>query len=265
MIYVIMGPTCSGKTSLANAIMDKLHCPAINYDAFQIYQDMNIGTAKLSKEDPHYSSYYLLDIKTPDKSFSVMEYQLECRKTLEKLLKTNKDIVLVGGTGLYLRASIYDYQFEVEEDRDNSDLEKLTNEELLTMLQTLDLEASKKIHVNNRKRLIRAISMIRNSSLTKTERINAQKHELIYPRDQFRFIFLSPDRETLYNNINARVVEMMNEGLVDEVKHLLNKYNLSITARQGIGYKEVIDYLDGKYSLEECVELINRWINANKD
>lgn len=256
MIYVIMGPTCSGKTEAANKLIDFLNCDAINFDAFQIYKDMNIGTSKLDRKDPHYSRYHLLDIVSPDKTFSVMEFQKICREELNKLLEKNKDVVLVGGTGLYLRATLYDYEFPAEEEKDDSDLEKMSNEELFELLKKLDLEASNNIHVNNRKRLIRAISMIRNSDITKTERINSQKHELIYPN--VRFLFLSPDRDYLYDKINKRVINMVDNGLVEEVKYLLNKYELSLTSKQGIGYKEIIDFLYGNCSLEEAISLIQK-------
>ena len=256
MIYVVMGPTCSGKTSVANAIMDKLNCDAINFDAFQIYKDMDIGTSKLEKEDPHYPRYHLLDIVSPEKSFSVMEFQSLCRKEIDSVLSKDKDVVLVGGTGLYLRATLYDYEFPIEESRDDSDLEKLSNQELHKMLEELDYDESLKIHENNRKRLIRAISMIRSSELTKTERINSQEHKLVY--DNVRFLFLSPERDKLYEDINSRVIEMVNNGLVDEVKGLLEKYDLSITARQGIGYKEIMDFLRGNCSLDEAIKLIQK-------
>ena len=254
MIYVIMGPTCSGKTALANYLIDKLDCEAINFDAFQIYKDMNVGTAKLESSGPHYSRYHLLDVVSPDKVFSVKEYQDLARAEINKLLKVSKYIVLVGGTGLYARAALYDYVFENEETAVDDDLLSLTNEELFKLLESLDLDTSKKIHVNNRKRLLRAISLIRHADKTKTEIINSQKHEPIYK--DVRFIFLNPNREELYENINKRVELMFENGLVDEVKYLLNKYNLSLTARQGIGYKEVIDYLNNELSLEECKALI---------
>lgn len=251
-----MGPTCSGKTELANYLMDKLNCDAINFDAFQIYKDMNIGTAKLDKNDPHYKRYHLLDIVTPDKTFSVMEYQKLCRETLSNLLDKNKDVVLVGGTGLYVRAALFDYNFEKEETAVDEDLLELSNEELFKLLESIDLEESKKIHMNNRKRLLRAISLIRHSNMKKTDLINMQSHKPIYK--DVRFIFISPDREELYNRINQRVIKMMDEGLIDEVKGLLNKYKLSLTATQGIGYKEVIDYLDNKLKYASCVELIQK-------
>ena len=254
MIYVIMGPTCSGKTEVANFLIDKLNCDAINFDAFQIYQDMNIGTAKISKLDKHYERYHLLDIRKPSESFSVMEYQQLCREELDKL--KDKDVILVGGTGLYVRAALYDYVFKKEEAMDNSDLEKLTNEELWSILNQLDVEESKKIHQNNRKRLIRAISLIRSSEINKTEMLNEQKHDLVYPN--VRFIFICPEREQLYKNINARVEKMFEDGLVDEVKGLLNNYKLSLTASQGIGYKEVIQLLNGEINKQECIELIQK-------
>ena len=256
MIYVIMGPTCSGKTELANYLIDKLHCDAINFDAFQIYKDMDIGTAKILKGDPHYSKYHLLDIKTPDETFSVMEYQTYCRKELDSILSTDKDVVLVGGTGLYIRAALFDYQFEKEDMPVDEDLNELSNEELHALLERLDFVESKKIHVNNRKRLLRAISLIRHTSKKKTEIISSQEHKPIYK--DVRFIFICPNRDTLYENINSRVLKMMENGLVDEVKNLLNKYQLSLTASQGIGYKEVIDYLQNKIKYEECVELIQK-------
>ena len=254
MIYVIMGPTCSGKTEVANFLIDKLDCEAINFDAFQIYQDMNIGTAKISQSDKHYQKYHLLDIRKPSESFSVMEYQQLCREELAKL--EDKDVVLVGGTGLYVRAALYDYVFKKEENIDNSDLEKLSNGELWDLLNKLDVDESKKIHQNNRKRLIRAIALIRSNEMNKTEMLNEQKHELIYP--DVRFIFICPEREKLYKNINQRVEKMFESGLVDEVKGLLAKYKLSLTASQGIGYKEVIQLLNNEINERECIELIQK-------
>ena len=251
-----MGPTCSGKTELANYLLDKLNCEAINFDAFQIYKDMNIGTAKLSKDDPHYKKYHLLDIKTPDQTFSVMEYQSLCREVLSKLLDKYKDVVLVGGTGLYVRAALFDYNFEKEGITVDDDLLELSNEDLHKLLEDLDIVESKKIHVNNRKRLLRAISLIRHSNKKKTEILNEQEHKPIYK--DVKFIFLSPDREELYKNINNRVLSMMENGLLNEVKYLLDNYELSLTAKQGIGYKEVIDYLDNKIKYACCVELIQK-------
>ncbi len=256
MIYVVMGPTASGKTKAANALIDLLDCPAINFDAFQIYQKMDIGTSKLDKSDPHYNRYHLLDFVSPKVSYSVKDFQEVCRKELDSLLKVNKDIVMVGGTGLYLRATLFDYSFNEENEIDVSYLEKYSNEELHKRLEKLDYEESKKIHQNNRKRLIRAISMIENSGVSKTELLNKQEHKLIYP--DVKFLYLCPDRKLLYEKINLRVEEMMNQGLVEEVKSLYESNELSLTARQGIGYKEVIEMLENKIDYDSCVSLIKQ-------
>lgn len=258
MIYVIVGPTASNKTKASIEIANRLSAPIINADAFQIYKDMNIGTAKISKDDQYYKNHYLLDLVTPDQSFSVKEYQSIFRKTLNDLLNKHKDVVICGGTGLYIKASLYDYEFLAEDDNKDYGLDKLSNEELYNELVLLDKSASEKIHPNNRKRLIRALTLIKNNNIKKSDLINNQLHELIYDKDNIRFLFINPPRELLYENINKRVDDMFDHGLVDEVKNLLIKYNLSITAKQAIGYKEVIDYLNGLLTLEECKELIKK-------
>lgn len=256
MLYIVCGPTGSGKTSVAKSLADFYHAPIINADAFQIYQDMNIGTAKIDKYDPYYKIHYLLDIKKPSESFSVMEYQKLFRETVSELSKKYKDIIVCGGTGLYIRASIYDYVFKEEQEVDTSDLEAMDNDELYELLMKLDPESTKTIHKNNRKRVIRAITFKRSEGITKSENISSQEHKLIY--DEIKILMLNPDREILYDSINKRVDLMFEKGLVEEVKGLLNKYQLSNTAKAAIGYKEVIDYLSGELSLEECKELIKK-------
>ena len=256
MIYVVMGPTASGKTDAANKLVDFLGCDVINFDAFQIYKKMDIGTSKLEKDDPHYSSYNLLDFVSPDVTFSVKEYQEAARKVLDALLTKDKNVVMVGGTGLYLRATLFDYSFNEEDEIDTSELEKLTNEELHKRLEELDPEESKKIHQNNRKRLIRAISMIEQAGVSKTELLAKQNHDLVYK--DVVFLYLCPPRELLYERIDKRVEQMMEQGLVEEVKGLYENNELSLTAKQGIGYKEVIEYLEGKIDYNSCVSLIKQ-------
>ena len=256
MLYIVCGPTGSGKTSVAKSLADFYHAPIINADAFQIYQDMNIGTAKIDKDDPYYKIHYLLDIKKPSESFSVMEYQKLFRETVGELSKKYKDIIVCGGTGLYIRASIYDYLFKEEQEVDTSDLEEMDNDELYELLIRLDPESTKTIHKNNRKRVIRAIAFKRSEGISKSENISSQEHKLIY--DEIKILMLKPDREILYDNINKRVETMFEKGLVNEVEQLINKYQLSNTAKAAIGYKEVIDYLSGELSLEECKELIKK-------
>ena len=256
MIYIIVGPTGSGKTEVAKQLSDYFNAPIINADAFQIYKEMDIGTAKIDKSDPYYKKHYLLDIKEPSESFSVMEYQKLFRETVDKLSKKYENIIICGGTGLYIRASIYDYTFQEEDVVEDESLNDMSNEELYSLLRKLDYDASLNIHPNNRKRVIRAITIAKNQKETKSENIAKQKHELIY--DGVKILMLSPKREDLYENINKRVDKMFELGLVDEVKKLLNKYQLSNTAKAAIGYKEVIGYLNNQTTLDECVELIKK-------
>ena len=256
MLYIICGPTGSGKTLAAKILSDYYDAPIINADAFQIYKEMNIGTAKISQDDPYYERHYLLDIKEPSESFSVMEYQKLFRETVEELSKKYENIIVCGGTGLYIRASIYDYVFNQEEDSDVSDLEALDNDTLYEMLKELDPRSLDTIHKNNRKRVIRAISIARRSGQTKSETIDQQEHKLIY--ENLKILMLNPNREDLYAHINQRVDIMFEKGLVEEVKSLKNRFNLSVTAKEAIGYKEVLSYLDGELTLEECKELIKK-------
>ena len=257
MLLVIVGPTGSGKTSVALKLADFYHAPIINADAFQIYQEMDIGTAKIAKDSEDYKKHYLLDIVKPSERYSVKEYQDDFRKVYAELKKQYQNIVVCGGTGLYIKAALYDYAFEDEEEADVSDLENLSNEELADILNKLDPKALETIHMNNRKRVIRAIQIARTHEMNKSESIDKQEHKLIVD-DEVKFLFLNPNRESLYENINKRVDIMFTQGLLDEVKDLLNKYDLSRTAKAAIGYKEVIDYLDNKCSLEECKELIKK-------
>ena len=183
------------------------------------------------------------------------EYQSDFREIYEKLIKENENVVIAGGTGLYIKAALYDYVFETYED-DTSDLEKMSNEELYKLLTELDPESTKTIHENNRKRVIHAISVARSCDKTKSEGIDSQEHKLLY--DNLRFIFINPDRELVYENINKRVEGMFKAGLVEEVKALLAKYSFSVTAKEAIGYKEVMSYLNGEMSLNDCIELVKK-------
>ena len=255
MIIVIFGPTGSGKTDVAIRLADHFNAPIINADAFQIYKDMNIGTNKIKEDDPYYKRHFLLDIKDPSESYSVKEYQDDFRKTYNELSKKYNDVIVSGGTGLYIRAALFDYKF-LDEEASTTDYSNYTNEELYIKLQELDFEASKSIHVNNRKRIIRALDLITSNGVKKSDLISSQEHKLIY--NDVRFLFLNPDRESLYESINKRVDKMIEKGLVEEVKNLKEKYDLSTTSKQAIGYKEILDYLDGETSLDEAIELIKK-------
>jgi tRNA dimethylallyltransferase len=257
MLICIVGPTGSGKTSAALKLADFYHSPIINADAFQIYQEMDIGTAKIARGSNDYKKHCLLDIVKPNQTYSLKQYHDDFRKVYNELKKEYQTIIVCGGTGLYLKAALYDYTFAAEEEMDVSDLEELSNEELTDILNKLDPKAFESIHMNNRKRVIRAIQIARTHDVNKSEAINQQEHKLVID-DEVKFLFLNPDRTSLYEHINKRVDLMFDHGLIVEVKGLLDNYQLSNTEKAAIGYKEVIDYLEGKCSLDECKELIKK-------
>ena len=256
MVYAIVGPTGSGKTSIACEVASRFNLPIINADAFQIYKGMNIGTAKISKEDPLYKQHYIIDVINPSETYSVKQYRDDFDKIIFDLLKNNKDVIICGGTGLYLRAALYDYIFPELGDLDTEKYESLSVEELYERLQKLDPVSASQIHPNNKKRVIRALIIAENSEFTKSENIASQEHKMRF--DNVEILFLNPDREELYQTINTRVDQMFENGLLAEVNSLLKQYKFSQTAYQAIGYKETIDYLNGETSFDECKELIKK-------
>jgi len=255
MTYVILGPTGIGKTKLAVEAATFYNCPIISCDAFQIYKEMDIGTGKISPNEEGFDRHYLINQLLPSEQYSVMQYQKDFRNIYTTLSNNNSNLIVCGGTGLYIKAALYDYKFETYND-DTSDLEKMTNIELKNILEKLDPESLNSIHLNNRKRLIQAISVARSCSKTKSENINEQEHKLLY--GDMRFIFVNPPRENVYDSINKRVDKMFENGLLDEVKNLIAKYDLSKTAKEAIGYKEVISYFNKEISLNECIELVKK-------
>lgn len=256
MIIVIAGPTCSGKSSLAIKLAQVLNAEIINGDAFQVYKYFDIGTAKPTLKERALVPHHLFDFVDPNTNFNVKDYQKLARKTIADLENKKRNIVIVGGTGLYQKATLYDFSFDDEDNHaDMSDLVSLTNEELYEELKKIDEESTKTIHVNNRKRVLRAIEIYRLHGKTKTSIIDSQEHKLLY---DVMFIGLNVEREKLYNDINNRVDEMIKNGLVEEVTNLKSKYPASIHAFQAIGYKELLAYLDHKLTLNEAIELIKK-------
>lgn len=239
MIIVVAGPTGVGKTKLSVMLAKKYDGIIINGDACQIYSELNIGTAKIKEEEKCGIEHLLFDIRKPNEEYSVSDYQNDLRCLLNKY--KNRNIIIVGGTGLYLTAGLYDYEFK---EMDKKDLSKYSNEELLEMCKSKDNNCN--IHVNNRIRLENFLNRVDN---------NIKMPKLLY---DVKFIGLTTDRDILYNRINQRVDEMFNEGLISEVEYLINKYGKTNVLKRAIGYKEVIDYFDEKISLEECIELIKK-------
>lgn len=256
MIIVVAGPTCSGKSSLAIKLALALDAEIINGDAFQVYKYFNIGTAKPTLKERAIVPHHLFDFVDPNTNFNVKDYQELARKTIADLENKKKNIIIVGGTGLYQKATLYDFSFDDEDNHaDMSDLVSLTNEELYEVLKQIDEKSTETIHVNNRKRVLRAIEIYRLHGKTKTSIIDSQEHKLLY---DVMFIGLNVEREKLYNDINNRVDEMIKDCLVEEVTNLKTKYPASIHAFQAIGYKELLAYLDHKLTLNEAIELIKK-------
>ena len=256
MIVVVAGPTCSGKSSLAIKLALALDAEIINGDAFQVYKYFDIGTAKPTLKERTIVPHHLFDFVDPNTNFNVKDYQELARKTIADLENKKKNIIIVGGTGLYQKATLYDFSFDDEDNHaDMSDLASLSNEELYEELRKVDEESTKTIHINNRKRVLRAIEIYRLHGKTKSSIIDTQEHKLLY---DVMFIGLNVEREKLYNDINNRVDEMIKDGLVEEVTNLKTKYPASIHAFQAIGYKELLAYLDHKLTLNEAIELIKK-------
>ena len=255
-IICIMGPTCSSKSklgeSLHSLIKDSL---IINFDAFQIYKEMDIGTAKPTKEELSKGYYYFYDYLDLTSENNIYEYQ----KMVRPFLDTHKDntLILIGGSGLYLKALLFNYIFNEENVKMPEDYYKdYSNEEIWNILKEKDPDSLKNIHVNNRKRLLRALFINESSSKTKGD-INKDKHnELLYPDSLF--IFINPERESLYLKINERVEKMKKMGLTSEALNLFKKYPNNLKSLEAIGYKEFKGLLDGSLTEDEVYELIKK-------
>ena len=251
-VIVITGPTAVGKTKLSIEIAKRLQTDIINGDAYQIYQKMNIGTAKPTDDEKQGVTHHYMDFLDSSKTYSIAEFQKGVRECIDDLTSKNKVPLIVGGSGLYIDSVIKNYQF-LEEKRSNeqSKYDSLTNEELHHVLANLDPDKASEIHPNNRKRVLRAIELI-SSNVDNTSR--SKKNELVYDA---LIIFLNDNRESLYDRINKRVDKMLADGLIEEVKNIcINNY--SMTSKVAIGYKEVIQYLNNEIDYNEMVELIKK-------
>ena len=254
-IIAIVGPTGIGKTSLSIELAKALNGEVISCDSMQVYKKMDIGTAKVTKEEMDGIFHYLIDIQEYDQPYNVMIFQDVCRKSIQKIQNKNKQVILCGGTGLYLKAALYDYTFE-EETQDEYYLKELnqkSNEELYELLKEIDEKSLEKIHKNNRKRILRAL-MMAHSGMSKSQREQQQKHIPLY---DIYYIGLDVDRNILHQRINDRVDKMFEQGLVEEVTSLFKEEKTwEYTSFQGIGYKEFKDYFLDQITLEETKERI---------
>ncbi|MBQ3021118.1 MAG: tRNA (adenosine(37)-N6)-dimethylallyltransferase MiaA [Bacilli bacterium] len=238
MILCIVGPTGVGKTKLSIELAKRYNAIVVNGDSMQVYKRLNIGTAKVTDSEKEDIPHLLFDIVDVNDMYTVYDYQKDLRNILEE--NKDKNIIIVGGTGLYIKAALYNYVFNEEEDSLTYD--ELSNEELYKLVMEKDNNSD--IHINNRKRMVRF--------LNKSDSLK-DKDNLLY---DVKFIGLTTDRETLYDRINKRVDIMIQDGLIDEVKSLYNEGIRSKAINTGIGYKELYDYFDGNISLEEAIDLI---------
>ncbi len=245
-IIVITGPTGVGKTKLSVELAKKIDAEIINGDSVQVYRKMDIGSAKVKEEEKENIEHHLFDIVDTNEIYTVFDYQKDCRRKIDEILKKGKKVIIVGGTGLYIKAALFDYQFK--EGTTTNDYSNLTNEEIYNKIKEYD--SSIDIHINNRKRLERMLNKIENE-----EEVTTNKDKLLYDAT---FIGLTTDRDNLYNIINNRVDKMIDEGLLDEINSLKDEFNNSKALNTAIGYKEFIPYFNNEMSLEEVIDNIKK-------
>ncbi|MBP3635786.1 MAG: tRNA (adenosine(37)-N6)-dimethylallyltransferase MiaA [Bacilli bacterium] len=246
MIIVITGPTAVGKTKLSIELAKKYNAEIINSDSVQIYRKIDIASAKVTEEEKEGIIHHLIDIKNYNEDYTVYDYQIDGRNVISELQKQNKNIIIVGGTGLYIKALLYDYRFNKEDKNNNYD--NLTNEELYNKI--LSINNYSKVDKNNNRRLVRELINLEN----KTE--NKSGDKLLY--DDVYFIGLTTDRKCLYERINNRVDEMIKNGLIDEAKYFYNLDKNAKSLKTVIGYKELFKFFDGELSKEESIDLIKK-------
>ena len=246
-IYVIVGPTACGKTKVSIELAKYLNAEIINADAVQVYKDVNIGTAKITKEEMEGVPHHLIDYVSLDKKYTIYDYQNDGRKILNDLIKQNKNVIIVGGSGLYIKSLLYDYSLEQEIKIENN-YDDLSNEELKSLVDGIN--PNNDIHINNRKRLLRYLEHYNNTgNVIENSKLKDK------PLYDFTMIYLKPNRDELYKVINDRVDDMINNGLVKEAKELFDK---NINTNSIIGYKELNEYFKGNMTLDDSIELIKK-------
>lgn len=279
-VIVICGPTASGKTSLSIKLAKKINGEIVSADSMQIYEDMDIGTAKPTIEEMDGVKHYLIGNVSPTVRYSVANYKKDALNAIDEIIKKGKTPIVVGGTGLYVDALVQGIDYDdVEIDLNyRNELEQIANEQGLDVLYNkanqIDPEAMKKISLNDKKRIFRVLEIYHSTGKTKTEQeVESRKKDNPY---DFYVFAIDMDREKLYERINKRVDIMLEAGLVEEVKNVTEKYKNLPTAIQGLGYKEVIEYLNNECSYEEMVEKIKietrhyakrqlTWFRKNKE
>lgn len=255
-VIVIVGPTGVGKTKLSIELAKHYNSEIINGDSVQIYKELDIGSAKVSKEEMQGIKHHLLDFKNIEEDYTVYDYQTDLRTKINEFYDREITPIVAGGTGLYLKAALYDYKFEKEDNSNFNSYDDYSNEEVYELLKQKDEKEASKLHPNNRKRVVRALNVIDNINQSKTEMLEEQNHAPIY---DVSFIGLTLPRDILYERINKRVDIMIENGLLEETKQLFNKYgDKNYKSLQAIGYKELFMHYRNEISLEEAIELIKK-------
>ena len=259
-VIVICGPTASGKTALSIELAKKINGEIISCDSMQIYKNMNIGTAKPSKEEMQGIKHYLLDFVEPNQRYSVAEFKKDAEIAIEEILSKGKRPIVVGGTGLYVDSLIYGIEYQdikLDENYRHQLEERAKKEGLQTLYdeaKKIDAQAMEKISPNDQKRILRVLEIYKATGKNKTEQeMESRKNGVKY---DYKVFAINMDREKLYERINKRVDIMIEHGLIQEVEDLLKKYDDFPTAMQGLGYKEVVEYLHGMTTRDEMIEKI---------
>ncbi len=262
-IIVIVGPTAVGKTHVSVELAKKFNTEVISADSMQIYKEMDIGTAKITKDEMQGIAHHMIDIVKPDENYSVSEFDEAAESILDNILLNNNIPIVVGGSGLYINSLIYDLDFgkakssEKLRDYYTYYYKEHGEDALYNKLQKIDPMAAEKIHKNNVKRVIRALEVY-DITGSKFSELNT---DIRKPSDKYECILIGlfMDRKVLYERINQRVDKMISEGLIEEVKNLLDKgYNKDLISMKAIGYKEIIEYLEGNITLEKAVTILKR-------
>lgn len=260
-VIVIVGPTASGKTASSIALARRLNGEIINGDSLQVYRRLNIGTAKIQPDEMQGVPHHLFDILSPEETFSVKDYQTLVREKIREIQSREKVPILVGGTGLYIRAVLYQFQF-TEEVGDEATrkkwedyAEKYGNEQLHEQLAQVDPKSAASIHPNNIRRVVRALEIYEKTGQTKVEQEANTGDEIVIPHLIFG---MDRPREELYERINERVIQMIEEGLEEEVRQLIADGFRNTQAMTGIGYKEWYPFLDGHLSQQAVIEAIQQ-------
>lgn len=261
-LIIIAGPTACGKTSVSIELAKKINGSIISADSMQVYKYMNIGTAKASKEEMQSIKHYVIDKLYPDEEFSAAVFQSMAKSAYDEIIDDSKIPIMVGGTGFYINAFLYDNDFSDSErnTKIRAELKKASEEKgreyVYSILKNIDREYAETVHQNNLKKVIRAIEYYRETGEKFSEYNKREK--LRKPIYDHKFFILNMNRAKLYERIDKRVDIMIAQGLIKEVKGLLEKYSPDLVSMQGLGYKEIVKYIKGEYSLDEAIYILKR-------